>query len=76
MMVYTELRNPLYGTLGDAPVIVVGAWMGPGGPIGLMVDGSGTMLIVPMERMVMDVRCGPEGWRDISPRPADDEDDG
>ena len=76
-MTYTELQHPLYGTVDGEPIIAVGAIMDMGAPTYVVIGADGRMSFVPLERMKVDVRYdrGARAWEDISPRPAEEDED-
>ena len=73
---YTELFNPLYGTVDGLPVIVVGAvssvervdeYQGPTAIEWVAIDDDGKLRTVSLSSFVVDTRFRDGGWRDVSP---------
>jgi len=68
---YTELFNPLYGTVDGLPVIAVGAVSYRLGDVTylefVLVDGDGSIGNQPADKLVVDTRFVDGQWHDTSP---------
>lgn len=72
---YTELFNPIYGTVGGLPVIVLGA-VSTSTSVGgmttttiewVVTDDDGVIRTVDVSDVVVDVRYRDGKWHDVSP---------
>jgi hypothetical protein len=68
---YTELFNPIYGTVDGLPVIVLGAvstnGAGESATRWVIADDDGRIRIVEIADVVVDVRFSDGRWVDTSP---------
>ena len=72
---YTELFNPIYGTVRGLPVIVLGA-VSDSSPTRWVVSvDDGKVMIVELSDVVVDVRYRDGKWHDTSPGGGMDDDD-
>lgn len=78
---YTELFNPIYGTVDGLPVIVLGA-VSTSTSVGgmttttiewVVVDDDGVIRTVDVTDVVVDVRYRDGVWHDTSPGSIDEE---
>lgn len=74
---YTELFNPIYGTVDGLPVIVLGAVSTRVGDIEttawVIADDDGAVRTVDLDAVRVDVRFREGRWNDVSPGSLDDE---
>lgn len=74
---YTELFNPIYGTVDGLPVIVLGAVSLSVGSVTtiewVVTDDDGMLRKVQISDVVVDVRFREGQWHDTAPGVMDDE---
>lgn len=64
---YTELINPIYGTVDGLPVIAVGAFIYNAEPKYVVIGMDGEISLVQASSLRVDVRFDENEWKDISP---------
>lgn len=75
---YTELFNPIYGTVDGLPVIVLGAvsLSSPAEPAKIawvIADDDGVVRMVGLSEVTVDVRFRDGRWHDTSPGSMEDD---